>query len=154
MQAPWQAQSPDLAQWFSSPVASQHARTFAVRIVSLDYHYAKPLPGLDPTSIPRSGVPIPKVCVLRVFGSTPSGQKTCLHVHQVLSNTGSVSLGAKHNYISQLTAHTHEVCSLNYYCGICATFSTLCEGPTAQQSSSAGTKSWQPNWSQISMIAY
>jgi hypothetical protein len=74
---------PDLALWFGSPAASQHARTFAVRIVSLDYYYAPPLPGLDPTVIPGSGTPIPKVCVLRVFGSTPSGQKTCLHVHQV-----------------------------------------------------------------------
>lgn len=79
-----QPQSPDLALWLGSPAASQHARTLAVRIVALDYHYARPLPGLDPAYIPRCGTPIPKLCVLRVFGATPSGQKACVHIHQVL----------------------------------------------------------------------
>jgi DNA polymerase zeta len=64
---------------------SQYARQFAVRVVALDYHYAAPLPGLDPMVVPFTGQEVQKVCVIRVFGSTLSGQKTCLHVHQVWS---------------------------------------------------------------------
>jgi DNA polymerase zeta len=69
----------------ASPVQdrSQFARSFAIRIVALDYNYVVPSPALDPVCIPLTGEAISKVCVLRVFGSTPSGQKTCLHVHQV-----------------------------------------------------------------------
>lgn len=63
--------------------ASQYDRQFAVRVVALDYHYAPPKPGLDPTVVPSTGTEIKKVCVVRVFGSTLSGQPTCLHVHQV-----------------------------------------------------------------------
>lgn len=63
--------------------ASQYERQFAVRVVALDYHYAAPKPGLDPTTVPATGAAIKKVCVVRVFGSTLSGQTTCLHVHQV-----------------------------------------------------------------------
>eukprot|EP00892_Ulva_mutabilis_P005116 jgi/Ulvmu1/2977/UM015_0017.1 len=66
-----------------SNASSQYERSLAIRIVSLDYCYCRPVAGIDPTHIPRSGAPIPKVCVLRVFGSTPSGQATCIHVHQV-----------------------------------------------------------------------
>lgn len=62
---------------------SQHERSLAIRIVSLDYYYSQPISGLDPTHVPRDGARIPKVCVLRVFGSTPSGQAACIHVHQV-----------------------------------------------------------------------
>lgn len=63
--------------------ASQYGRELCVRVVALDYHYCAPVPGLDPTHIPATQEPLGKVAVIRIFGSTPSGQKTCLHVHQV-----------------------------------------------------------------------
>jgi hypothetical protein len=74
-----------------SPCSSQYTRSFGVRVVSCDYHYAAPVPGLDPLVVPSTNQGIEKVCVLRVFGSTLSGQKTCLHVHQV--RTGPPSSG-------------------------------------------------------------
>ncbi len=55
----------------------------SVRIVSLDYYMAKPLPGLDVCFSPLEGTPVERVPIVRIFGSTPSGQKTCLHLHKV-----------------------------------------------------------------------
>lgn len=61
---------------FSSPEA-----TFSVRIVDIDSYTSPPLPDLDVTYSDFSGEPVKRVPVIRVFGSTPAGQKTCLHVH-------------------------------------------------------------------------
>ena len=55
----------------------------SVRLVSVDHYMATPVPDLDPTfSVTRSHV-AKKVPVLRIFGPTAAGQKTCLHVHGV-----------------------------------------------------------------------
>ncbi|KAL6896569.1 hypothetical protein ACP4OV_007141 [Aristida adscensionis] len=56
----------------------------SVRIVSLDYYMAPPLPGLDFSRSPFHGEEVEEVPVIRIYGSTPAGQKTCLHVHRVL----------------------------------------------------------------------
>ncbi|TVU37337.1 hypothetical protein EJB05_10646 [Eragrostis curvula] len=56
----------------------------SVRIVTLDYYMAPPLPGFDFTRSPFHGEEVEEVPVIRIYGSTPAGQKTCLHVHQVL----------------------------------------------------------------------
>ncbi|KAL6657151.1 hypothetical protein ACP70R_004931 [Stipagrostis hirtigluma subsp. patula] len=56
----------------------------SVRIVSLDYYMAPPLPGLDLSRSPFHGEEVEEVPVIRIYGSTPAGQKTCLHVHRVL----------------------------------------------------------------------
>ena len=71
---------------------SQVAREFGMRVVFLDYHYAAPVPGLDPVEIPSTRDAIQSICVLRIFGSTPSGQKACLHVHQVRLHHSTCSM--------------------------------------------------------------
>lgn len=80
----------------------------SVRIVSLDYYMAPPLPGFGFSRSPFHGaLPLPspfrratcclplnftrchagdgveEVPVVRIYGSTPAGQKTCLHIHRV-----------------------------------------------------------------------
>lgn len=57
---------------------------FALRIVCIDYYMATPLPDLDLGYSALSGATVAQVPVIRIFGSTPAGQKTCLHVHKVL----------------------------------------------------------------------
>lgn len=67
--------------------SSQHERFFSVRIVSLDYYLAPPVPGLDVTFSSLEGTVVETVPIVRVFGSTPSGQRVCLHLHQVKKNS-------------------------------------------------------------------
>ncbi|XP_055328989.1 DNA polymerase zeta catalytic subunit-like isoform X2 [Paramacrobiotus metropolitanus] len=55
---------------------------FSVRIVTADSYMTKPTPGLDPVCS-DFGLPIARVPVVRIFGSTPAGQTVCLHVHRV-----------------------------------------------------------------------
>ncbi|XP_074846819.1 DNA polymerase zeta catalytic subunit [Carettochelys insculpta] len=56
---------------------------FSVRIVTADYYMGSPLPGLDPSQSRFREAPAKKVPVVRVFGATPAGQKTCLHLHGI-----------------------------------------------------------------------
>lgn len=56
---------------------------FALRLVQLDVVLEKPQAGLDHTHSNITGQPLGRVPVIRVFGSTPRGQTTCLHVHGV-----------------------------------------------------------------------
>ncbi|XP_048348598.1 DNA polymerase zeta catalytic subunit [Sphaerodactylus townsendi] len=56
---------------------------FSVRVVTADYYMSSPLPGLDPCQSPFREAPVKRVPVVRVFGSTPTGQKTCLHLHGI-----------------------------------------------------------------------
>ncbi|GMH43547.1 hypothetical protein BSKO_11469 [Bryopsis sp. KO-2023] len=53
-----------------------------VRIVSLDYYMARPLPQFDETYTAFSGTAIERVPVVRVFGTTPAGQTACVHLHK------------------------------------------------------------------------
>ncbi|XP_015276270.1 PREDICTED: DNA polymerase zeta catalytic subunit-like [Gekko japonicus] len=56
---------------------------FSVRVVTADYYMSSPLPGLDPCQSDFREAPVKRVPVVRVFGATPSGQKTCLHLHGI-----------------------------------------------------------------------
>ena len=56
---------------------------FSVRIVDVDFYVTKPTEGLDVLYSEFREANVTRAPVLRVFGSTPSGQKTCVHVHQV-----------------------------------------------------------------------
>ncbi|XP_053396986.1 uncharacterized protein LOC123552830 [Mercenaria mercenaria] len=56
---------------------------FSVRIVSTDHYMCTPLRGLDVQYADQRCTEVKKVPVVRIFGSTPAGQKTCMHVHGV-----------------------------------------------------------------------
>lgn len=60
------------------------SKIFSVRIVSMDYYMAPPIPGIDISYSSFQGGKVNEVPVIRVYGSTPAGQKTCLHVHRAL----------------------------------------------------------------------
>ncbi|XP_062896817.1 DNA polymerase zeta catalytic subunit isoform X1 [Mobula hypostoma] len=53
----------------------------AVRIVTADYYMSSPLPGLDVCYSEFRQAEVTRVPVVRIFGPTPAGQKTCLHLH-------------------------------------------------------------------------
>jgi hypothetical protein len=57
---------------------------FSMRIVSLDYYMAPPLPDMDVCYSQFQGCAVNEVPVVRIYGSTPAGQKACLHLHQVI----------------------------------------------------------------------
>ncbi|EDO42057.1 predicted protein [Nematostella vectensis] len=54
---------------------------FSVRIVNADFYTAAPIPGLDLTYSSFRESKIQKVPLVRIFGATKQGQKTCAHVH-------------------------------------------------------------------------
>uniref|UniRef100_A0A3Q1EJP1 DNA polymerase zeta catalytic subunit n=1 Tax=Acanthochromis polyacanthus TaxID=80966 RepID=A0A3Q1EJP1_9TELE len=54
---------------------------FAVRIVTADYYVASPIKDLDVCYSEFRESDVRKVPVVRIFGATPAGQKTCLHLH-------------------------------------------------------------------------
>ncbi|KAM8831537.1 DNA polymerase zeta catalytic subunit isoform 2-T2 [Spinachia spinachia] len=56
---------------------------FAVRIVTADYYLASPIKDLDVYYSGFRESSVKKVPVARIFGATPAGQKTCLHLHGV-----------------------------------------------------------------------
>ncbi|XP_023286279.1 DNA polymerase zeta catalytic subunit isoform X1 [Seriola lalandi dorsalis] len=56
---------------------------FAVRIVTADYYLARPIKDLDVCYSEFRQSDVKKVPVVRIFGATPAGQKTCLHLHGV-----------------------------------------------------------------------
>ncbi|XP_066381710.1 probable E3 ubiquitin-protein ligase BAH1-like 1 [Miscanthus floridulus] len=66
----------------------------SVRIVSLDYYMAPPLPGFGFSRSPFHGEEVEEVPVVRIYGSTPAGQKACLHIHRdTLFNPYALSCG-------------------------------------------------------------
>ncbi|XP_039025413.1 DNA polymerase zeta catalytic subunit-like [Hibiscus syriacus] len=57
---------------------------FSVRIVSIDHYMAPPIPDFDICYSSFQGGKVNEVPVIRIYGSTPAGQKTCLHIHRAL----------------------------------------------------------------------
>ncbi|KAJ9131444.1 hypothetical protein P3X46_035102 [Hevea brasiliensis] len=60
----------------------ENSKIFSVRIVSIDYYMAPPIPNFDICYSSFQGGKVNEVPVIRAYGSTPAGQKTCLHVHR------------------------------------------------------------------------
>ncbi|CAK7340718.1 unnamed protein product [Dovyalis caffra] len=58
------------------------SKIFSLRIVSIDHYMSPPIPSIDICYSSFQGGKVNEVPVIRVYGSTPAGQKTCLHVHQ------------------------------------------------------------------------
>ena len=60
---------------------------FSMRIVNSDFYIADPVPELDVCNSKfredTSTTVKTKVPVIRIYGATPRGQKTCLHVHGI-----------------------------------------------------------------------
>ncbi|KAG8223007.1 hypothetical protein J437_LFUL000715, partial [Ladona fulva] len=56
---------------------------FSVRIITADHYMCQPLPDLDVIYSDFRGTEVKQVPVIRIFGSTPRGEKVCLHVHGV-----------------------------------------------------------------------
>ncbi|XP_061097381.1 DNA polymerase zeta catalytic subunit isoform X2 [Conger conger] len=56
---------------------------FAVRIVTADYYMASPIKDLDVCYSEFRESDVKRVPVVRIFGATPAGQKTCLHLHGI-----------------------------------------------------------------------
>ncbi|XP_024534003.1 DNA polymerase zeta catalytic subunit [Selaginella moellendorffii] len=59
-------------------------RVFGIRIVNLDYYTAAPLVDMDECYSHFFGRSVMEVPVVRIYGSTLAGQKTCLHLHKAL----------------------------------------------------------------------
>ncbi|KAL2345686.1 hypothetical protein Fmac_006971 [Flemingia macrophylla] len=64
--------------------SQSNSEIFSVRIVSIDYYMAPPIPDADICYSSFHGGKVNEVPVIRVYGSTPAGQKTCLHIHRAL----------------------------------------------------------------------
>ncbi|XP_051731999.1 DNA polymerase zeta catalytic subunit-like [Ctenopharyngodon idella] len=56
---------------------------FSLRIVTADYYMSSPIRELDVCYSEFRENDVKKVPVVRIFGATPAGQKTCLHLHGV-----------------------------------------------------------------------
>ncbi|XP_025268899.1 uncharacterized protein LOC105259473 [Camponotus floridanus] len=56
---------------------------FSITLVNIDSYQASPIPELDVTFSEFRGSEIRKVPIIRIFGSTVTGKKTCLHIHGV-----------------------------------------------------------------------
>ena len=71
----------------SSETTLGETALISVRLVTMDYYLSSPSTDtrnqFDPIYSMFRSAPIKKVPVLRVFGSTPAGQKTCLHIHGI-----------------------------------------------------------------------
>lgn len=57
--------------------------TFSCRIVNIDFYTVPPTKDLDVCYSEFRSSAVERVPVIRIFGATPLGQKTCLHVHGV-----------------------------------------------------------------------
>ncbi|GMY18883.1 DNA polymerase zeta catalytic subunit-like [Fagus crenata] len=88
------------------------SNVFRVRIVSINYYMAAPISGLDFCYSSFQGGKVNEVPVIRIYGSTPTGQKTCLHIHKVLPYLyvpcADISLQPHKEELIHLLVHLHS----------------------------------------------
>lgn len=90
---------------------------FIVRIVSIDYYMARPAPKVDFSYAPLEGTAIDQVPVVRIFGSTPSGQKACVHLHKVRRRTRSLQCSSRAANI--MHKQKHHLCCRPSHTSMC-----------------------------------
>ena len=76
-------QSPDTTAKASTRQQLSPPLVFSLRLVTIDHYLTKPDPAHDVAYCQLAGGAIEQVPVVRIFGSTPAGQKVCLHLHKV-----------------------------------------------------------------------
>lgn len=64
-------------------IASLPPCLFSCRIVKIDFYMTAPIKDLDICYSQFRSSAVQKVPIIRIFGSTSAGQKTCLHLHGV-----------------------------------------------------------------------
>jgi hypothetical protein len=83
------AMSPTMTAAAAAGAGREPPFEFSIRIIALDHSMEQPHELFDRThssvvsGAHGSPVPLAAVPVIRVFGATPHGQRSCLHVHQV-----------------------------------------------------------------------
>lgn len=90
---------------------------FSLRLVTVDYYLEKPIKGVDVTFSEFRGSPVRRLPVVRVFGTTPAGQKACVHLHGlfpyllVMHEGGAEQLTA--DYLQQLALSIDQALQLS-----------------------------------------
>jgi hypothetical protein len=110
----------EMEGWFSGGSAPPAESTFSMRVVSIDYTMSKPSSFDVGFSSFRftlfsirfltlcSGTACTSVPIIRLFGSTPAGQKVCMHVHKVIAAHHNASLYSfLHEYNSLQVEFVH-----------------------------------------------
>ncbi|XP_050277765.1 DNA polymerase zeta catalytic subunit-like [Quercus robur] len=90
---------------------------FSVRIVTIDHYMAPPIHGLHISYSTFQGGKVSEVPVIRIYVSTPAGQKTCLHVHGVM-HTHAVSLALEKALKACLVATGFVLTSVLFVIGL------------------------------------
>ena len=86
----------------------------SVRLVVADHYQAPPITGVDPLVSDFSGYSIKKVPVIRVFGSTPAGQRVCLHVHGIFPYIYvPLPAGEKDGFVYRLAASLDKAINIS-----------------------------------------
>lgn len=85
------------------------SKIFSLRIVSIDHYMSPPIPGVDICYSSFQGGKVNEVPVIRVYGSTPAGQKTCLHVHRAFPYLYVPCLDIPINGNREGDAYTHAI---------------------------------------------
>ena len=101
----------------STSVRQHAAGMISVRLVTMDHYMAPPINAdLDPVySNFRSSV-VTRVPVLRVFGPTLAGQKTCLHLHGIFPYMYVPKpAGVSNSYMYQLAASIDKAINISTF---------------------------------------
>ena len=94
--------------------SSEEQPLISVRIVTIEHYMANPIEDLDVTYSTFRSCRIKKVPVLRIFGSTPAGQKTCLHLHGIFPYIYvPVPCSANEGFIYRLAASIDKALNLS-----------------------------------------